>query len=194
MKKFKTVLAIGLVACITFSTTACTASQEQTVLNDIKDVISFGEAIVTLLQGFGVLASPSQRQDVQNAAQYVAELTDASTQALTETNSTDSWDVKVKKIEALFSPIVVPTFEKCDPMDAGCQAFVSKLDGAVQFALAAVKTLMDQLHSQATLSAAHAADKSHSDLDWMTRRKVSSLLHKSEKVHGEAMAALSHAK
>lgn len=179
---FQNVRSIVSMFCVVLMlgvASGCTQTEEQKVITEIQDVVSFSTSILTVLSGYGVLSTPQEQADITLAAQYAAKLSAAASQAVTEANNTDAWNVKVTTIEGYFAPILqsaVPSIQ------------TAKIAAAVALATSALKLLLDQLGVQSASLKGHVSVASvGTALPWTMR-------HKLAKVQKQANANVATAK
>lgn len=137
IKRNSAITALVLIPVLLLS--SCTASQENQILADLQDVVTLATSVLQVIQSFGGLSTPQEVQDVATAEQLAGQYSAVASQSITEFNSTDTWAMKVDKIDAMvlavtpIKPIVTAKISAAvDLMTAAVQLLITQLkaDGA----------------------------------------------------------------
>lgn len=145
MKIFnKQLIALAIVPLLLLQS-GCTSTQESTILADLNEVVNLATAVLSVIQSFGGLTTPQEVADVQTAEQLAGQYSAVASQAITEFNSSDTWAVKVQKIDALLLAVT-----PIAPIET------AKIKAAVALLTAAVQLLISQLQADSGTTVAPA--------------------------------------
>lgn len=180
------VLIAGVIGtCLLFQ--GCTSSQVITTLETIVDGASVATTILASLSGTGALASRSGTSALSDAEasavlKYLQEATTAASQAISEWDSTDSKEMKVNAILAIFSNVAA---EHLAPTRSVA------INAAVQIVAQAIELFLREMSAN-KLVAAHAmvAGPASSDLatGFMARHKLHAIRSKADSTTAKLIA------